>query len=171
MPVKVKLVLLIGVTLHYIKTCNTSTSIEKTMQPLRDKRNAVTAKNTAPQTRSGTSLYIAQQFHNVLQENMKKILENKYGEKNVIMEKDYVDLKVMLPNEIILYEVKSSLYAGECIREALGQIMSYAYADKDIRQKRLVIAGRNEPNQDEENFIKYIKKNLKLDFSYEVINI
>ena len=136
----------------------------------RTTREAVTGKNTGTQTRRGAATYVATQKHNILQEALKNKLVVKYGEENVFMEENFVDVKVVQPDKIYLYEVKSSAYASDCIREALGQILSYAHSDNDQRPKQLIIAGQYRPNDDEVEFINFVKRNLKLDFSYENID-
>jgi hypothetical protein len=137
----------------------------------RNTRQGATGRNTGVQTRRGTSSYFASQKHNLLQETLFKKLVKIYGNKNVILEENYVDIKVTLKDKILLYEVKSSAYASDCIREALGQIISYSQREKDIRQKHLIVAGQYKPNEDENEFIDYVKKNLKISFTYENIDL
>jgi len=137
----------------------------------RTDRGATNGKNTKPQIRKGAASYIATQRHNILQEALKNKLVKKYGEKNVFMEKNYVDIRVVQPNLVYFYEVKSSAYAGDCVREALGQIISYAHRDQDERPKKIIVAGQYGPNDDEINYIQYVKTNIKLDFDYEFIEL
>ena len=147
------------------KKTNTQISVRRTA------RKAVAGKNTGMQTRRGTATYIATQKHNLLQEALRNRLIAEYGEGNVFMEENFVDLKVIQPDEIRLYEVKSSAYASDCVKEALGQILSYAHRDNDSREKQLIVVGQYEPNDDEIEFINYVRKNLNLDFSYENIDL
>jgi len=137
----------------------------------RTTRRAAAEKNTGTQTRRGAVTYVATQKHNILQEALKQKLVAKYGEKNVLMEENNVDIKVLQPEKIYFYEVKSSAYASDCIREALGQILSYAHIDSDSRPKQLIVAGQYKPNHDEVEFINFVKKNLNLNFSYENIDL
>ena len=137
----------------------------------RTTRKAATGRNTGTQTRRGAATYIATQKHNILQEALKKKLIAKYGEENVILEKNYVDIKVIQPDKIYLYEVKSSAFASDCVREALGQILSYSHRDEDKRPKEIIVAGQYKPNEAEVEFIKYVKKNIKLNFEYENIDL
>lgn len=134
-------------------------------------RRAATGRNTTPQTRSGSSNYIAIQKHNLLQEVLKEKLIRIYGAKNVFLEENYVDITVKLPNLVLLYEIKSSAYASDCIREALGQIIAYSQRDKDRRRKKLFVAGQYQPNEDEVEYLNYIKKHLTLDLEYESIDV
>lgn len=55
------------------------------------------------------------------------------------MEKNFVDIKVSQPDIVYFYEIKSSAYASDCVREALGQILSYTHRDDDKRLKKLII--------------------------------
>jgi hypothetical protein len=141
------------------------------LQTRRTTRRASTGKNTGAQIRRGTTSYIVTQKHNILQEALKQKLIVEYGQENVFMEENFVDIKVVLPDKICFYEVKSSAYASDCIKEALGQILSYSYVDKDKKSKQLIVAGQYKPNDDEKNFIKYVKENLKLNFDYENIDL
>jgi hypothetical protein len=147
------------------KKPKTQTKVKRTT------REAATGKNTETQTRRGSATYVATQKHNILQEALKQKLVSKYGKENVFMEKNFVDIKVIQPDKIYLYEIKSSAYASKCIREALGQILSYAQVDSDSRPKQLIIAGQYKPNDDEVEFINFVKKNLNLNFSYESVDL
>lgn len=113
--------------------------------------------------------YTMTQKHNKLQENLKKQLIQQYGEENVILEENYVDIKVIHNKDIFFYEVKSYAYVSDCIKEALGQILFYVYNHKSQNIKKIFVVGPNESNEDEKKYIEFIKSNLKIDFEY--INI
>ena len=137
----------------------------------RTSRKAATGRNTTTQTRRGSTSYVATQKHNILQEALKQKLIVKYGEANVILEKNFVDIKVLQPDKIYFYEVKSAAFAADCIKQALGQILSYTQIEQDKRKKLLVVAGQYKPNDNEIDFINYVKKNLNLNFDYEHIDL
>lgn len=134
-------------------------------------RRATGHKNTQTQIRRGTATHVAVQKHNLLQEKLKNKLIAEYGKENVFLEKNFVDIKVIQSDKIYLYEIKSSAYASDCIKEALGQILSYAHRDSDKKPKQLIIAGQYPPNGDEIEFINYVKENLNLNFSYQHIDL
>jgi len=139
---------------------------DKAKSPRKTKRKATDKKPTENQHRNGAGSYIASQKHNLIQEKLKLILIEKYGKEAVFLEENYVDVKVVLPEKIILFEVKSSSYASDCVKEALGQILSYLYNDDDKREKHLFVAGQYKPNDDEVGYIKFIKTQLKVNFNY-----
>lgn len=135
------------------------------------KRKGTTSRNSTMQKRKGNTSYLAEQKHNKIQEVLQQQLEHKYGKDRVILEEDYVDIKVKLENEIHFYEVKSSAFASDCIREGLGQVISYMQKDDDDRTKLLFIAGQYEPNQDESDYLNFVKKKLKIDFDYVSVEL
>lgn len=140
---------------------------EKKATTKRKYRKGTKAKNTANQNRKGTEEYIATQFHNELQEKLKIYLSNKFGEKKVILEENYVDVKVTQPDEIYYYEVKTAGFAEDCIKQGIGQLLSYSFFENDPREKNLIIFGKNKPTPDEINFINFVKGKLKgLGFNY-----
>ncbi len=137
----------------------------------RRKRKGTTIRNTQTHIRTVSRSYIAEQKHNKIQEALRKQLAEEYGEENVILEEDYVDVKLIQSNYLGFYEVKSSSYASECIREALGQILFYSYHDQDKREKKIFIVGQYPANDQDCGYIDYIKEKLNLDFEYLNIEI
>ena len=135
------------------------------------KRKAATGRNTKTQVRTITRSYLAEQRHNKLQEALKKILIKKYGKNNVILEENFVDLKVIQPADIYFYEVKSSPYASACVKEALGQILLYSLNDTDRRPKTLVVVGQYPATANDNRYIDFLKDNLKMGFEYISVEI
>jgi len=135
-------------------------------------RKATDSKNTNPQERkmSGQSI-IADQKHNKIQEKLKEILIAEYGKENVKLEENYVDVKLIQPDSITYFEVKSDSYASDCITKALGQLLRYSFKDSTPKLKKLFVVGQFEPNEDEAKFIDFIKKQLLFEFDYMSINI
>jgi len=148
------------------KTGKTSSNLGK-----RKKRKGTKTRSTTPQVRSSHRSYIAEQKHNKIQEALKERLIKKYGKENVILEENYVDVKLIRPKYLGFYEVKSSSYASECVREALGQILLYSYHDDDNREKKIYVVGQYPANEEDLGYIDYIKKNLSFDFEYLNVGI
>ena len=137
----------------------------------RTTRQATSGRNTTPQIRTVTRSYIAEQKHNKIQEALVEILSKKYGKENVVLEENYVDIKLVQPNYITFYEVKSSSYASECIKEALGQILLYSLNDTDKRPKKHVVVGQYPTTENDKKYIDFLKQNLKLEFDYLNVEI
>jgi hypothetical protein len=138
---------------------------------IRTTRRAANGRNTTTQTRTATRNYVAEQKHNKIQEALVKLLSDKYGKDNVILEENYVDIKLIQPNYIGFYEVKSSSYASECIKEALGQILLYSLSDTDERPKKHIVVGQYPTTDNDKKYIDFLKQNLKLEFDYLNVEI
>lgn len=129
-------------------------------------------KNLEPKTKTiSYSSYIVKQKHNKIQELLKKQLIDKYGKENIKLEENFVDIKVIQPDCLEFYEIKSYSYASDCVREALGQLLFYVYHDRDTRKKKIYVVGQYPPNEPDKKFIDYIKNKIKLDFEYIYIAI
>ena len=138
----------------------------------RIKRKAANKRNTDPQTITSKSSYTTYQKHNKIQEALKDLLVKQYGKKNVILEENYVDVKLIQPDYISFYEVKSYSYASDCIKEALGQLLLYSLNDHDdTRPKRHIVVGQYPATDNDKKYIDFLKKNLKLKFEYQDVKI
>jgi hypothetical protein len=92
-----------------------------------------------------------------------------YGGENVAMEQDYVDLRVSVDGRLTLYEVKPHRNVLKCVRDALGQVLLYAWREATLVQHRkleLVVVGPNTPNREEREFIGFLKHTLKIAVDY-----
>lgn len=137
----------------------------------RTSRRAANGRNITTQIRTVMRSYVAEQKHNKIQEALVKLLSDKYGKNNVILEENHVDIKLIQPNYITFYEVKSSSYASECIKEALGQILLYSLNDKDKRPKKHIVVGQYPTTDSDKMYINFLKQNLKLEFDYLNVEI
>lgn len=116
--------------------------------------------------------YYIQQKHKRLQLALKEKLAKSFGKDCVaLFEENNVDVKLFQSEYIVFYEVKSSSYATNCIREALGQLLHYSFSDNDSREKKLVVVGQYPLTLEDLKFIKYIKTLLDIDFEYENVGL
>lgn len=137
----------------------------------RRKRKGASKRNVQAQVRTVTRSYVAEQKHNKIQERLKGLLIAEFGEDNVLLEENYVDVKLIQPTYLGFYEVKSASYASECIKEALGQVVLYLHHDDDHRQKKLYVVGQFPPNEQDKEFITYVKSLLDIEFDYLNVDI
>lgn len=134
-------------------------------------KKASLKRNTNDQLRTVYRSYIAEQKHNKLQLILQNRLINKFGKENVFLEENFVDVKLVQPEHIVLYEVKSSAYASQCVRDALGQLLQYSHNDLDIRPKKHIVVGQYPATDNDLKYIKFVKDNLKVDFDYHHIDL
>ncbi|WP_350286918.1 hypothetical protein [uncultured Croceitalea sp.] len=130
------------------------------------KRRPGKSRNTETQTRSGSGSHIAQQKHNKIQEALRMQLEETYGNECVLLEENFVDVKLVQPDYLGFYEVKSASYASDCVKQALGQVLLYTHNDEDIRPKKIYVVGQYPATDMDTEYINYIKKCLNIDFEY-----
>jgi hypothetical protein len=140
-------------------------------KPRASRRKATTSKSTTPEVRKSARSYIADLKHNRIQQGLRQKLITDHGEDAVVMEENWVDIKLVSATELVFYEVKSASYASDCIEEALGQVLGYVFRDLDERKKRIVVVGQFPPNADDERFIAFLQSNVNVEFSYEHIDI
>lgn len=126
-------------------------------------------KGTKEQFRRGHQGYVATQKHNIIQLEFLACLQDKYGYDKVELEKDRVDIKVNFEKSVFLYEVKRYDRPVDCIIEALGQILNYAYIEhlnKANIELKLFVVGPEEPDEYDKEYIEYVKDNLQIPFDY-----
>jgi len=125
-------------------------------------------KNTDDVAVDATAGYIASRAHNIIQNKLIVDLSKKYGSACVKKEKNYIDVLVELDDKFILYEVKSSLSANQCIREALGQIMQYGHSLKKTSNKSIeyVVVGPSEVDDSDSSFYSYIANIIDAPVAY-----
>jgi hypothetical protein len=116
--------------------------------------------------------YYVQQKHKRLQLALKEQLTRSFGEDCVVLfEENNVDVKLFQPKHIVFYEVKSSSYATNCVKEALGQLLHYSFCDNEPKEKKLVVVGQYPPTMEDLKFIEYVKSLLNIEFRYENIGL
>ncbi len=112
--------------------------------------------------------------HNDLQEALYQKLVMEYGERNVREEcptgtGSRIDIVVRSENDFWFYEIKTALSPRACIREALGQLLEYAFWPGTQVANCLVIAG--EPALDDEGakYLNTLREHFSLPIKYEQI--
>ena len=137
----------------------------------RKKRKAAEKKNVGPVYRRGSADTFVNQEHNRLQGLLRDQLRRQYGPSAVLMEHNYVDLKVIMPQKKILYEVKSAGFASACVEQALGQILRYAFdhANDTEDAVELIIAGKYPPNESDAAYIRFVCQQFTIPLSYIAI--
>lgn len=119
--------------------------------------------------RKPVSSTLVEQKHKQIQQVYYDSLVGLYGEGNVELEENFIDIKVETETNIYLYEVKTYDKAIYCIRDAIGQLLLYSsrLIGKTKKQIKLIVVGLGENNLDSTDFQKYLYDNFKLDFDYE----
>ena len=113
--------------------------------------------------------------HNLLQQALTRRLIAEFGRENVADEHPtgrgtLIDVVVRHgTNAFSLYEIKTALSAAACIREALGQVLEYAYWPGCQEPKRIVICGEGRLEKDAKAYLRRLKEKFGLPLEYEQI--
>jgi hypothetical protein len=106
--------------------------------------------------------------HIRMQRTLVDQLRRSYPEAEIVCERDFVDVMVRTDREIMLFEVKSDLRPLSVVRQALGQVLEYAYHPRRIHDLpvQLVIAGRRPLEGDDLAYFEQLKQRFALPIAY-----
>ena len=98
---------------------------------------------------------------------IKKALEKQYGKGTVEAQRNFTDLTLTTENRRVLVEIKTSENARQAIRDALGQLLDYAYFDKREQEyTELVIIGRGSATRETRRYLDNIRGRFGLKINY-----
>jgi len=161
----------------YVEKCSASGIIESEWQEAEEfefrsgKRNLV-YKRTHSTKEKFADLDVR---HSLIQEKLAAKLVAEYGEDNVSIENTCfgksIDVVLRQGTEYTFYEVKTCGSAKACIREALGQIMEYAYWPGRCHAAKIVIVGEHDVDSRTQSYLNYLKSEFRLPIGYEKVAI
>lgn len=128
---------------------------------------------TAAYFRNGTEPSWITPEHGAMQERLRHELRIEYPDATVRCEVDGVDVLLETDQERVYFEVKSELCTRRVIREALGQVMEYAYylPPGDDRDVRLVAVGRSVASDDDLKYLDLLKEKFGIPVEYRRVVI
>ena len=133
----------------------------------RRSRRPINQKGIGMLKRAASKPSESRQDHNRLQNRVAKILKGKYGEKCVLLEKDFVDITVEIGDSRTLVEVKACSSARLAIREGLGQLLEYAYfQNSKAARPRLYLLGTSSMNVAEKMYLKQLNTKFNIGLKY-----
>lgn len=102
-------------------------------------------------------------------------LADQFGENNVSVEQRIprrsVDLAVRRGKELWYYEVKAAPSARQSIREALGQLLEYAYWPRTKEADQLFVVGEEAPTADSKRYISVLRKRFHIPVEYQQFDL
>ena len=113
--------------------------------------------------------------HNLLQATLCRQLVAKHGADNVRSEQPsglgtMIDVVLRRrPDEYWYYEIKTALSPRACMREALGQLLEYAYWPGTREASRLIVCGESPLDADGQEYVDELRRRFQLPISYEQI--
>lgn len=119
---------------------------------------------------SGKEISVTQ-LHNRIQNQLFELFSREYGAESVGTEQlignaNRVDLVVRLDGETRFYEIKTSAFARIAIRQAIPQLLEYAFYPNQNRADVLVIVAPGEPTPDDLAYIGYLRSRFSIPIEY-----
>jgi hypothetical protein len=114
--------------------------------------------------------------HNELQEALYRRLVSLYGKDNVGAENSSgvgtrVDIVVKREKEYWFYEIKTAASPRACLREAIGQLLEYAFWPGGQPATRLVVVGESAIDSDGTEYLRHLRERFSLPIDYEQIRL
>ncbi|TVP76470.1 MAG: hypothetical protein EA353_11980 [Puniceicoccaceae bacterium] len=111
--------------------------------------------------------------HQKIQAKLVDELRKTYPAESIICEEDYVDVRVETSEEVIYYEIKTDLDPRSVIRQAMGQLLEYAYYPprKGRQPNELVIVGRGELTKQNAEYLSRLGNEFNLPLSYFQVEV
>lgn len=114
--------------------------------------------------------------HNMLQSKLYEFLSGEYGAENVGTEQpsgtgaNSIDVVVKSADETIFFELKTDPSLRLSIREALPQLLEYAYWPAETRCSKLVIVAEAEATQDAVDYLTKLRSDFSIPIHYARID-
>ena len=82
-----------------------------------------------------------------------------------------MDVVVRSSQGFTFYELKTANTSKQCIREAVAQLMEYAYYPCEIRAFRLIVVGPVDLSKESEEYLAILKSKFSLPIYYRKFDI
>lgn len=115
-------------------------------------------------------------LHKSISKRLTKVLREHYGNENVSPEHPTcngcrVDIVVNHSNRFIFYEIKTYNSINYSIREALGQLLEYAFWPSQQNAQELVIVTQVAANPETVAYFAYLRQKLGLEIYYQSFDV
>lgn len=127
-------------------------------------------------TRSASKKSKARQLHNDIQNRLFAHLAAKLGAKNVGTEVPTgagtnVDLVTKVTEHVTFYEIKTASTVRACIRQALPQLLEYAYWPEESRADELIIVSHLPASKDGDRYLRKIRTKFGIPIVYQQFDL
>jgi hypothetical protein len=103
---------------------------------------------------------------NQMENELDVLLRARFGPNRVTRQADFVDLSVQDGKHRTIIEIKSATVARRAIREALGQLLDYAFFEAPKAVLKLVVVGRGPLLQKDRTYLATLTKRFRLPITY-----
>ncbi|MEZ4722324.1 MAG: hypothetical protein R2813_10675 [Flavobacteriales bacterium] len=123
-------------------------------------------KDTDPRTRTVTYTATVKKTHDKIQLAFARQLKRDFPDDVIQTESNYIDVKRITSDKLYYYEVKPFNSAYACVRAGIGQLLDYHHSNPSDKDIQLCIVGPAPVEPEDQAFISFIQKSLKLPFEY-----
>ena len=112
--------------------------------------------------------------HRRMQAKLLELLQQRYPDaESITLEEDFVDAIVRTADETLIFEVKSDLNPLSVLRQAMGQLLEYAYHPRRSHRAeiRLIVVGRRALSGDDEAYFETVRTRFGLPIDYWVVPV
>jgi hypothetical protein len=139
-------------------------------------RSGHVERDVEPMSRSGSPKSKANRLHNDIQNRLYAHLRDKLGARSVGTELDTgsgtaVDVATKHDGKVTFYEIKTAPSVRACIRQAIPQLLEYAFWPKHRRADELVIVCHLASTKAADQYIKFLREEFSLPLSYRQFDL
>lgn len=113
-------------------------------------------------------------YHNKMQNVLEEVLTSslyKQEYKKVRVESGRVDVKALTHTGVWhFFEVKTDP-PKLCLRNAIGQLMEYAYWPDSERAEKLIVIGSTQPDEKAKRYLQYVRQKFKMSIFYRCLDM
>lgn len=140
---------------------------------LRGRKGMDTPPSQTPYVRNGSASRECSPEHAMIQQALFEELKAEYPAGRIIFEENFVDVTVLTKQEKLLFEIKSDFSTRKVLRQAIGQLLEYAYysgeqSDLDLR---LIAVGRTSLSAEDGRYLEYLRNTLGLPLEYRQVQM
>lgn len=133
-------------------------------------------RDVDPVTRKASAKFKANRLHNDIQNRLFAYLKGQHGAKNVGTEQDTgsgtsIDVVTQLTGQTTFYEIKTGASVRSSIRQAIPQLLEYAFWPAEHRAHELVIVSQLPLTADGDKYLKFLRAEFKLPLSYRQFDL
>jgi hypothetical protein len=129
------------------------------------------SQSTEAVTRKAVEATIVTRVHMDLQSQLYELMVKRHGRENVAAEQltpsgRPADLVVATGEEYEIYEIKTALSPRDCVRQALGQLLEYAYWPGSPSYRALWVVGPSAIDSETQLFLDTLREQFSLPIQY-----
>ena len=129
-------------------------------------------RDVDPVTRKASAKFKANRLHNDIQNRLFAYLKGQHGAKNVgTGSGTSIDVVTQLTGQTTFYEIKTGASVRSSIRQAIPQLLEYAFWPAEHRAHELVIVSQLPLTADGDKYLKFLRAEFKLPLSYRQFDL